>query len=860
MLPRAKPRRLGLLTAVCSFLEGDWDGKEEERLLPARQLDFNDPNMRRIFDETHNLGNWVVNYDELIDRRQLLNQEVRVIRYKQSATQGRNLIISSTAPTGLLDSMLMSRLRALDIGLPEDELRDLATRFKHEAGEILGDIVPRAAKRGRSASELMGIVLSRFLIRHEIESASPGAHFGWYFLDDYANWLGQREEQIADILMLSPSSDENGLRLSVVVSEAKYIDYSGLPAGSKNSRSQLRDTVRRVNDAIFGAPERLDRGLWLGRLSDLLLDGVQFPARANINLADWRRAVRDGECAIWVRGYSHVFVSGPPNAPDCSDISLVPDMKDGYQEVFSRTQVRDLVLKYHRGESPMPVREANAATYAVPSIWDEQIFLRPTNLLEVTLPRNARLNSEISINENGSQNGPPPQSETQGNGMVPEPMLTLPVASENGTVSELAHQPVEVSMAEQQDVTTSMQIATSEPTQPAEGEPKNAPSRWAYANIESIVAVGQPTTVESTEDTEWLRQVETRTKTALQAFGLQAKILSSQLTPNAALLKFQGSANLTVDQVLRRQTEFKTTYGLTLISVQPEPGQVALALERQSRQVVTLQDVWSRWAQMEAGASETGNQELPIATREDDGNLLFLSPQRHAPHTLIAGSTGSGKSVLMQNIILSIAATNTPAQAQMLLIDPKLGVDYFAFETLPHLQGGIIDSQEIALQKLNTLVSEMDGRYRRFREARTPNLAAYNRKVSETERLPSIWLIHDEFAEWMLVDEYKQQVTALVGRLGVKARAAGIYLVFAAQPPDHNVMPMQLRANLGNRLILRVDSEGTSEVALGEKGAERLLGKGHLLAKLEGEADLIYAQVPFVNEVVMERLVEACSP
>ncbi len=86
------------LTALTTFIKGDWDEDEEERLLPARQLDFRDPRTARIFEETHNLGNWVVNYDELLDRRQLLNQNVRVIRYKQSVTQGRNIVISSNAP------------------------------------------------------------------------------------------------------------------------------------------------------------------------------------------------------------------------------------------------------------------------------------------------------------------------------------------------------------------------------------------------------------------------------------------------------------------------------------------------------------------------------------------------------------------------------------------------------------------------------------------------------------------------------------------------------------------------------------------------------------------------------------------
>jgi DNA segregation ATPase FtsK/SpoIIIE, S-DNA-T family len=123
--------------------------------------------------------------------------------------------------------------------------------------------------------------------------------------------------------------------------------------------------------------------------------------------------------------------------------------------------------------------------------------------------------------------------------------------------------------------------------------------------------------------------------------------------------------------------------------------------------------------------------------------------------------------------------------------------------------------------------------------------------------LPVIWVVHDEFAEWMMVDDYKEAVTNIVGRLGVKARAAGIHLVFAAQRPDANVMPMQLRSNLGNRLILRVDSVGTSEIALGEEGAECLLGHGHLLARLEGTPTLVYAQVPLADADFVERVVNA---
>jgi S-DNA-T family DNA segregation ATPase FtsK/SpoIIIE len=368
-----------------------------------------------------------------------------------------------------------------------------------------------------------------------------------------------------------------------------------------------------------------------------------------------------------------------------------------------------------------------------------------------------------------------------------------------------------------------------------------------------LFAAGVPQE-ESAHDQEWLQQTSTRTKYALQQFQLQAKLLSNVLTPNSALLKFAGSMHLTVDQVQKRRSEFLTTYGLNIVSIRPEPGAISLAIERPRRRIIRTQELWARW---EPPIGD-GNQSLLIGVREDDGELLILSPgKQHAPHTLIAGSTGSGKSVLMQNIILAIAATNTPRQARIVLIDPKQGVDYFQFDTLPHLEGGLIDQPKNSTARLQRLVTEMDERYVKFRNARVSSLAAYNQKVPESEYLPTIWLIHDEFAEWMMVDEYKEAVTSTVGRLGVKARAAGIHLVFAAQRPDANVMPMQLRANLGNRLILKVDSEGTSEIALGEAGAENLLGHGHLLAKLDGSAGLTFAQVPlaepeFIDQVIAE--------
>ena len=253
----------------------------------------------------YNLANWVVNYDELLDRRQLQNQNVHIIRYKQSATQGRNLVISSKASSGLLKSMLNNRLHRFNLDIVDEDYDKLTDKLITDANSISGDLVLRAAKRGKSAYELIGVVLSRFLVRHEF---SDERYFGWYFLDDYAEWLGQKEEQIADLMIVSPEQTDEGLLISIIVTEAKYIDESNLAPKKKESQKQLRDTMRRIHEALFGNPDRLDRELWLARLSDLVLEGVQFSAGQSPQVSAWRHAIRSAKCKIMLRGYSHVFV------------------------------------------------------------------------------------------------------------------------------------------------------------------------------------------------------------------------------------------------------------------------------------------------------------------------------------------------------------------------------------------------------------------------------------------------------------------------------------------------------------------------------------------------------------------------
>jgi S-DNA-T family DNA segregation ATPase FtsK/SpoIIIE len=814
----------------CLALSEDSQGTTHS--LPSRQISFQNNDTREIFDEVHRLGQWVVNHDELLTRRQLRNLGVQIIRYQQQGYEGRSLIISSKAPLNLLSVLVQRRLQDLSLGLATDDIARLAERMISTANDISGDIVLRAAKRACFANELIGLVLSRFLLEDEI---GVDARTGWYFLDDYAGWLGQKQEHIADILALSPQEQAGNPRLVVLLSEAKYVGMDSLAAARRSSEVQLRETQSRIQEGVFGDPGRLDRDMWLARLADLLLDGVEVAPTDGILLSKWRDAVRDGTANILLRGYSHVFVHRMSDGDrDPSERCEIGSVEGAWQEVYGRDAVRDLVLAYHDGKSPRSVRERLGST---PSSGGNGSGTPPAPRVRWTAPLS------------GTGSAPPPATP-------PKARDPLPRAGSAGSATgKMRAKSAEMSTDCDRPTRNSGEVVVPV-TPPASDNAAQALGDFAWAPpalAERLSRLGA-THASQAADLSWLSDTVVRLRSALLSYSFQAKVVDQRLTPNAALIRLQGSDRLRVPDVDSRRGQLLTTHELRVIRVSAEPGHVVVAIARPQREIVSFVDVLRTRIVDDAAAHV--NQSLVVGVRETDGKILYLAPGgRHAPHTLIAGTTGSGKSVLLQNLILDIGMTNSPRSARITLIDPKQGVDYFALENLPHLDGGLIVEQSVAVTVLEDMVKEMDDRYRRFREARASNLADYNSRARPEDRLPVRWIIHDEFAEWMLVEKYKEVVSNVVQRLGVKARAAGIFLIFAAQRPEDRVMPVQLRDNLGNRLILRVESEGTSRISLGEEGAERLLGKGHLAARLPGEDDVLIAQVPILDAASLEELV-----
>ncbi|GAB3740083.1 FtsK/SpoIIIE domain-containing protein [Silanimonas algicola] len=816
------------VAAVCN----QTDAVPDKRFLPARRISLQSQDLAALIKDAHELAEWVATYDELLDKRQLQHNGIAVVRYRRGSTNGRNMIVSSTSELRLLSVLVRRRLDELKLQLTSDEINATADKAKRDALSVSGDIVLRAAKRGVSTGEMIGLVLSRHLLVEEFKALAKGGQVltAYFLLDDYASWFSQPESRIADILAINVEEREEGIYVAVSIVESKYVGADGLAAARRSSKDQLLQTLDKFREALFGDPGRLDRDVWLSRLADMLVDADIPPGLTSL-MERARSKLREGDVEISLRGYSHVYVhTSDAGSGSVSEQEILLDENGvkAWQEVFDREDLRKLAEAYAKSAGSLAAR----AGLGPHEPWSVHSFKKPA-------PRVPWLSS---VDQLANSSG-----VAAVEALGPESLVS-------GGPDALAQQH-----------SASARTLPKDNGQPKVAAPTPPPAAYPGSALAQLVASKFAVGAQSdAEREEWAKDVTKKLRAALNSYGLQAAILGTRLTPNGCLVRLAGSDRLRVEDIENKRTQLLTTHAINLVTVQPKPGEIVVTVAGSKRQAVSL---WELWSRRELNRNVAGiNTSFLLGLQEINGALLYLNLGAefggllsHEPHSLVAGATGSGKSVLIQALLLDIAATNPMHLAQIILIDPKMGVDYAPLADLPHMRDEIVTTKEKASEVLEALVQEMENRYRAFAKARARDLPTYNSKVSEEERLPMVFLIHDEFADWMLDDAYKGAVGAAVQRLGVKARAAGIHLIFAAQRPDKDVMPMQLRENLGNRLILKVSSEATSKIALDRPGAELLLGRGHLAAKLNGEQGLVFAQAPFLSDQDIEAAVAAIA-
>jgi len=803
----------------------------------ARKIDFTEEDLGSIFGDTHRIGAWVANYDELLDRRLLEEQGVRVIRYEQNATHGRNLVISSTDSNAFLEASLREKIAdLLDVTAVDPLVMPIVQKMMTDANQLSGGLVLKAARRLRNTQELIGCVLSKFILEQQIAGAGIGT--AWCMLDDYARWLGKRPETgVADILSLTPVISDDGKRhLEVLVSEAKFVDYAALADSKKRSERQLVDTVKQLHRSTDPNLAILDGALILARLSELLANNLR--SQQFLDAEEWKAAIRAGKCSIRVRGYSHIFCHGPKShLSQRHEFTRCPrsDGTESYQEVFDHQTLAQLLRIYAETseEAPAKVYQLRLQGNAAPKE------------IEGVKPATGQV-PKVELATPGSQEEPEEDASSE----------DLPSTN----VEVIEHEPQEPTSPAQPGScrTEEEHITGSTVSDTDRTVPKKQPAHglvWEFLSSKAAVLEKS-----SSEAVIWAKEMAEKTRSAFISRGMPFHLdCDPILSPNSLIFKVKGSSDVTESTINKYRSEIKTTDGVDILSVVGEVGRISVAIRRSPRTIIHTAEMFLRYLS-EVGGGTAAAHDIPVAIREDDNSLVYVKPFEQ-PHSLVAGATGSGKSVLLRNMVAAICLAQGPDEVQVTLIDAKGGLDFNCLYPLPHVlehEGSkLVDDPDVALQLLQHINEEMDQRYALFKNHVADNLKSYRRKTGN--KLPIRWLIFDEFGIWVQDDDFRKAIEPLINTLAKKARAAGIFLVLADQRPDNRDFPMQTRSNLANRLALKVADKGTSKIALEEEGAENLLKHGHMMAKTADYPYPVYCQVPFIDTEEMRELAETIS-
>jgi DNA segregation ATPase FtsK/SpoIIIE-like protein len=295
----------------------------------------------------------------------------------------------------------------------------------------------------------------------------------------------------------------------------------------------------------------------------------------------------------------------------------------------------------------------------------------------------------------------------------------------------------------------------------------------------------------------------------------------------------------------------------------PIPGKSAVGIEipNPKSHIVYCKDI------LEHKIFKDSDKLIPIALGKDIGGLPYVMDLGRAPHLLIAGQTGSGKSVCINTIMASILCSQSPEDLRMILVDPKV-VELKPYESIPHLLAPVVTNPEIAVQALKWACWEMDRRYEVLANAKVRNLEGFNKKFAanklvdlvdpeDHKKMPFIIIIIDELADLMMVAGKEVEVS--IARIAQKARAVGIHLILATQRPSTNVITGTIKANLPTRIAFKVASQIDARTIMDKMGAEKLLGRGDMLFKSISDEAAVRIHGAFVTDEEAEVMADNCA-
>ncbi|MCX5707053.1 MAG: DNA translocase FtsK 4TM domain-containing protein [Candidatus Omnitrophica bacterium] len=331
----------------------------------------------------------------------------------------------------------------------------------------------------------------------------------------------------------------------------------------------------------------------------------------------------------------------------------------------------------------------------------------------------------------------------------------------------------------------------------------------------------------------------------LEDFGIQAKVTDIERGPVITRYELEPAAGVKLNRIVNLSDDIALVMKAQSVRIlAPIPGKARVGVEVPNTQssFVYLKEV------LASGEFQNFKAALSLSLGKDLTGQPIIADLDDMPHLLIAGTTGSGKTVCVNSLILSLLYKNSPNDLKFIMIDPKM-VELMPFNGLPHLLCPVVTDSKKAYIALNWAVNEMEERYKLLAKVGARSIEAYNEKQ---ERLPYIVVIVDEFADLMNVAA--DQIENAVQRLAQLSRAVGIHLILATQRPSVNVITGVIKANLPARISFKVASKVDSRTVLDMNGADKLLGKGDMLFLRPGESKLIRIQGTFVKDAEIERV------
>ncbi|MDP3464202.1 MAG: DNA translocase FtsK 4TM domain-containing protein [Sulfuricurvum sp.] len=338
----------------------------------------------------------------------------------------------------------------------------------------------------------------------------------------------------------------------------------------------------------------------------------------------------------------------------------------------------------------------------------------------------------------------------------------------------------------------------------------------------------------------------------LAHFNIDGDVVRTYAGPVVSTFEFKPAANIKVSKILGLQDDLAMALRAQTIRIQaPIPGKDVVGIEIPNKTVDTiyLRDIF------ESKLFQEASSPLTLVLGKDIVGKPFITDLKKLPHLLIAGTTGSGKSVGINAMILSLLYKNSPDQLRLLMIDPKM-LEFSIYNDIPHLLTPVITKPKEAISALNNMVYEMERRYQMMSETRTKNIENFNEKMKSEggDQLPYIVVIIDELADLMMTSG--KDVEYSIARLAQMARASGIHLIVATQRPSVDVVTGLIKANLPSRISYKVGQKIDSKIILDGMGAESLLGRGDMLFTPPGMSGLVRLHAPWSTEAEIEKVVD----